>query len=182
MRQHKHLKLHFCSFSFMNDFYRSAFGVRFSLRSVSMLAFLAALPNLLGAIVMPTPLGFHFHLFQIGIFLAALLYGQWGGAVSGAFGSIFTAIALNNPFIIAGNIILGFFTGLFLKRVNIITAAMLAYAVQLPWLWYTDIFLAGMKAGAVKAVMWALLFSNLVWAAVAFLAGKKIGLRDKRWC
>ncbi len=154
--------------------YKNFFGVNFSYRSVLLLAFLALFPNLLGLIVLPTPFGFKFHLFQIAVFLAALLYGKWGGALSGAAGSVYTAIALNNPFIIGGNIILGFSTGFFAKRTNIVFAVLAAYAIQLPWLYYTDL-LAGMPEPAVRGVVVALLFSNVVWAAVAALIYKRIG-------
>ncbi len=154
--------------------YENLFGVRFSFKSLAVLAMLAVFPNLLGMIVLPTPFGFKFHFFQILIFLAAALYGKWGGAASGAFGSIYVAIALNNPYIILGNILLGFFTGIFAKRINLMSAAIFAYAIQLPWLWYSDIFLAGMPVPVVNGVMWALLFSNIVWATVAMLLVKKV--------
>jgi uncharacterized membrane protein len=153
--------------------YKNLFGVEFSFKSVSMLAMLAVFPNLLGMLVLPTPFGFKFHLFQILIFLAAALYGKWGGAVSGAFGSVYTAIALGNPYIIFGNILLGFFTGFFAKRTRLVLAVLAAYAIQLPWLYYTDL-LVGMPLPAVQGVIIALLFSNIVWAFVAALLYPRI--------
>ncbi len=153
--------------------YESAFGIKFSRRSVLLLAFLAVFPNLLGMIVLPTPFGFKFHLFQILIFLAALLYGKYGGATAGAFGSIYTAIALNNPYIVVGNIILGFFTGVFAKRTKIVFAVLGAYAIQVPWLYFTDL-LAGMAEPVVRGAIVALLFSNIVWAVIAGLTYKRI--------
>ena len=153
--------------------YENLFGVRFSYRSLLMLGFLAIFPNLLGTVVLQTPFGFKFHFFQILIFLAALIYGKWGGAAAGAFGSVYAAIALGNPYIIVGNVLLGFFTGVFAKRTRIVFAVLGAFAIQVPWLYFTDL-LAGMPEPAVRGVVVALLFSNVVWAAVAGLTYKRI--------
>jgi len=153
--------------------YESVFGIKFSRRSAMLLAFLALLPNALGMIVLQTPFGFKFHFFQIAVFMAALLYGKWGGALSGAAGSVYTAIALGNPFVIGGNVILGFFAGTFAKKQNFLVAAMAAFAIQLPWLYFTDLAV-GMPESAVMGVMAALFFSNIVWAAGAGLVFKRI--------
>ncbi|MBN2067247.1 MAG: hypothetical protein JW744_02155 [Candidatus Diapherotrites archaeon] len=153
--------------------YKNVFGMEFSHKSALMLAFLAVFPNVLGMIVLDTGLGFKFHLFQILIFLAAMMYGKWGGALSGAFGSVYTAIALGNPYIIIGNIMLGFFTGIFAKRAHIALAVLGAFAIQAPWLYYTDL-LAGMPEPAVRGVIVALLFSNIAWAFVAGKAYKRL--------
>lgn len=154
--------------------YESLFGIRVSFRSIAMLGFLALFPNILGMVVLQTPFGFKFHLFQILVFLAALVYGKWGGAVAGGFGSIYTAIALGNPFIIGGNVILGFFTGVFARKVNVVVAVLAAFAIQLPWLYVTDL-LVGMPEAAVRGVIVALLFSNIVWAVAAGLIYKRLG-------
>ena len=154
--------------------YRNLFGTGFSKRSVLMLAFLGFFPNVLGMVVLQTPFGFKFHFFQVLVFLAALAYGKWGGAVAGVTGSLFTAVALGNPFIVVGNGLLGFFTGLFAKRTNPVFAVTAAFLIQLPWLYFTDL-LVGMPEAAVQGVAVGLFFSNLVWAAVAWLLFKRIG-------
>ncbi len=154
--------------------YENLFGIPFSFRSATMLAFLAVFPNILGMVVVPTPFGFKFHLFQVLVFLAALLYGKWGGALAGGFGSIYVAIALGNPFIIVGNILLGFFAGLFAKRMHVVLAVLAAFAIQVPWLYFTDL-LVGMPEPVVRGVIVALLFSNVVWALAAATIYKRIG-------
>lgn len=155
--------------------YKTIFGVKFSHKSLLLLAFLAFFPNLLGMISFSTPFGFNFHFFQILIFLAALLYGPIGGITSGIFGSFYTAIIMHNPFIIVGNAILGLFTGIFArKKIPVVGAVMLAFSIQLPWLWYSDVFLAGMPVPAVNGVMVALIASNLLWAIIASLSYKKM--------
>jgi len=153
--------------------YENVFGARLSYKSVSLLVFLALFPNILGMVVLPTPFGFKFHLFQIAVFLAALAYGKFGGALAGATGSIYTAIALGNPFIVVGNVILGFFTGLFAKRTRVVFAVLGAFAIQVPWLYFTDL-LVGMPEAAVRGVVLALLFSNIVWAFAAALMFKRV--------
>ena len=156
------------------ELYRNLFGTGFSRRSVLMLAFLGFFPNVLGMVVLQTPFGFKFHFFQILVFFAALAYGKWGGAVAGTTGSLFTAVALGNPFIVVGNGLLGFFTGLFAKRTNPVFAVTAAFLIQLPWLYFTDL-LVGMPETAVQGVAVGLFFSNLVWAGVAWLLFKRIG-------
>jgi len=148
--------------------YKNILGFEVNYKTISMLIFLAILPNLLGMINLPTVFGFKIHTFQIAIFLAAAIYGPLGGAISGGIGSMYTAFAMKNPYIAIGNIILGFGAGFFIRRgFGIIQSVLMAYAIQMPWLYLTDVFLAGMPHSLVANIMIALFFSNLVWAAVA---------------
>ena len=120
-----------------------------------------------------TIFGVRIHFFQYLIFLAAIIYGPLGGIISGAVGSVFTAFALNNPYIIIGNIILGFFVGFFIRlKWNVIVAVLVAYFIQLPWLWLTDVYLAGMSVKVVNGIVVALFISNILWGAVAGWSSK----------
>lgn len=154
------------------------FGNEFAVswRNILLLGILAIFPNILGMAVLETPFGFNLHIFQILIFAAALLYGPFGGAVSGGFGSVWAAILLGNPYIVIGNIIFGAVVGYLVKNrgVNIVAAVMIAFTIQLPWLWFSDIFLAGMPVGAVNGIMWTLLISNFLMAALVFIFRKRI--------
>jgi len=143
------------------------FDMRWTWRAVGLLAFLAIFPNILG-LYHTSIFGVRIHFFQYLIFLAALIYGPYGGLISGAFGSMYTAIALHNPYIIIGNMLLGSLFGLFVRlKWNVIMAVLTAYLIQLPWLWVTDIYLVGMPVNVVKGVVVALLVSNIIWAKVA---------------
>lgn len=156
--------------------YKTIFGteVKLTYKSILLLGFLALFPNILGTIHIVLPFGFRVHLFQILIFLAAIIYGPFGGAISGGFGSVYTAVLLNNPYIIIGNMILGFFVGFFLKKgFSIMPSVLLAYAIQLPWLIATDLFV-GMQLAVVEKVVVALFISNLVWAYVAGKSSKYV--------
>jgi len=147
--------------------YRDIFSIKLDYKSVSLLVFLAILPNVLGMLNISTSLGFKLHFFQIGIFAAAMLYGPLGGAVSGGIGSAYSAILMNNPYIIIGNIILGFFAGLFMRHGwHTVISVLAAYLIQLPWLWISDIYFAGMPVIVVKGVVAALFFSNLIWSLI----------------
>lgn len=134
----------------------------FSRRGLVLFLMFAVLPNLVGLIILPNVFGLKIHFFQYFIFLSAIVLGPLAGALTGIFGSVHVALALNNPFVLVGNAILGFFTGLLAKRIGIMKAALAAYCIQLPWLIYSDIFLAGMPAAVVQMIIVSLLVSNIL--------------------
>lgn len=141
-------------------------------RNLLLFILLLALPNLLGMINIPTVFGSKFHFFQAGIIFAALAFGPLGGAAAGAAGSVYSAIMLSNPYIVLGNIILGFFTGLFIRRgLPVLAAVLQAFVIQLIWLWPSDVYLMEMPVPAVNGIVVGLLLSNSIWA-LAIQAGK----------
>lgn len=154
------------------------FDIDINKRSLLMLLVLGILPNLIGAINLPTIWGFKIHLFQIAIFVSAAMYGPVGGMISGGLGSTYTAMMLGNPYIIIGNIILGTFTGiLFRKGFDLILSVIVAYLIQLPFLWITDVYIIGMPSELVTKIVIALLISNIFWAVIAKYSYPKI----KEW-
>jgi|GEM_PF-4884292 len=94
----------------------SVFERRWDRKEITLLACLVVLPNLLGLLNIDTGLGFKIHVFQLGIVIAALFYGMSGGLLAGTFGSIYSAIIINNPYIIIGNAILGLAAGYLIAR------------------------------------------------------------------
>jgi len=69
---------------------------------------------------------------------------------------------------LVGNGILGFFTGYFFRRrLSALVSAMLAFAIQLPWLVVTDIYIVGLPWSFVGPLILALALSNALWALVA---------------
>ncbi len=155
--------------------YKSIFDIRYGWKTFAMLSFLAVLPNFLGMLQYTTIFGLRIHFFQYAIFLAALLYGPIGGLVSGTIGSVYVALALNNPYIMIGNMILGFCFGLFIRYGwNFIVAVLTAYAIQLPWLWVTDVYFVNMPVPAVNTIIISLLVSNLILVALSKLTFNKI--------
>lgn len=148
-----------------------ALNVKWNTKTISALIILTALPNVLGMINITTPWGFKLHLFQLGIFGAAVFYGPIGGVLSGLLGSIYSASVMGNLYIIVGNVILGFFVGFFLRKgIHAILAVGLAYAIQLPWLIFSDYYLAHLSWPFIQGLVIALFLSNIFWAAVVHCA------------
>lgn len=147
----------------------------FDVRNMIMFSFLAILPNLLGMLHYTTIFGLRVHFFQYAIFLAAILYGPIGGMVSGAVGSVYVAMALGNPYIVVGNVILGFVFGLFVRlKWNLVISVLAAYAIQLVWLIPSDIYLAHMPVNVVWMVVFSLLISNVIFVSLAGMTAEKI--------
>jgi len=149
---------------------KNLLGFEFTRKNLLTLLLLAVLPNAFGWLVLNAPWGAgKFHIFQAMIFLAAGLFGPLGGAFAGAFGAMGTAVALNNPYIILGNVILGSLAGyLYMKRNwHMVPAVLAAFVVQAPWLYYSDVYLAHMPVPVVEGIIIALLFSNIAMALVA---------------
>jgi len=146
----------------------------FSKKSICTIILLTVLPNLVGLIVLPNIFGLKIHFFQYFIFLSAVIFGPFAGALAGIFGSVHVALALNNPYVLIGNALLGFFAGLLAKRIGIVKAILAAYFIQLPWLVYSDIFLAGMPAQAVQMIVASLFVSNILLGFFALKSYKRI--------
>lgn len=144
------------------------FGVKINEKSATTLLLLVLLPNLLGALQLSTPWGFKIHVFQFAIFLAAFAFGPIGGLLSGSAGSLFAAYLMSNPYILVGNAILGLATGYFFRRGrSYLVSVLLGFAIQVPWIVVTDIFLMNLPAFFVGRLVIALTLSNALWAALA---------------
>jgi uncharacterized membrane protein len=152
-----------------------SFDVEWNYKTIGLFLFLLALPNLLGMINIATPFGFKLHFFQAAIFLAALIYGPVGGLASGLVGSAYTAAMMGNPYIVVGNVLLGFFVGLFARYgMKTVFAVWLAFIIQLPWLVLTDYYLVHLPIAFIISLVVALAVSNTVWAIVAHYAAKPV--------
>ena len=145
-----------------------SFNVKWNYRAITLFAVLLILPNLLGLINLATPWGFKIHHFQFAIFMAAFIYGPKGGAISGLVGSLYAAFLMQNPYLIVGNVLLGFFAGWFFrKRLPAIAAVMIVFLIQLPWLVVTDYYLVHMPVSVILRLVLALAVSNVIWAAIS---------------
>ena len=145
-----------------------AYEFEINFKSISFLVFLALLPNLLGAINLPTFFGFKIHTFQYAVFIAAIIFGPVGGAISGGIGSIFSSIVLKNPYIVIGNMLLGFLSGYFIQRgMGFVQSVLLAFSIQMPFVYLTDVYLQGMSHAQVVSILLALFVSNIIWVTAA---------------
>jgi len=108
------------------------------------------------------------HFFQLGIFVSSFLFGPFAGAAVGALSSSYNGLfVIHNPWIIGGNALLGFFTAYLYTRTTPFRAAMGAYAIQLPYLVATDVFLVGMPFAVVAGIVLTLFAENIICAFVA---------------
>jgi len=136
---------------------------------------LLIIPNLLSLINIETNLGFKIHFFQLGIIIAAIAYGPMGGLLSGMIGSIYPSMITSNPYIIIGNMILGFAAGYLIRlRWNIIIATLIAFMIQLPWLIASDYYFMHLPIQIIIGIIIALTISNTIWSAIANYSSKYI--------
>lgn len=124
---------------------------------------MVALANILG--FFSIPLGFtNIHLMQFPIIFTGLLLGSLSGGVTGFLGAILMAYMLSppNPYILFGNAILGFVTGLFysnlrkMKRKSImpqLLSVLGAYIIQTPYVYLTDVYLMPMPPQVVLSII-----------------------------
>jgi uncharacterized membrane protein len=111
-------------------------------KTIAFAALMAALANVMSIppLAIPLPLGTFtssIHFFQLAVFLSGVLAGPWAGLLSGAVGSLYMGIT-RIPFVIGGIAILGVCTGLFAKKFRPVTACLLAWVVQAPYIILTD--------------------------------------------
>ncbi len=145
-----------------------------SFASAAFLVSLAVVAFALSFAVVPF-MQWQLHFFQAAVFASAFVFGPFAGAAVGALASSWSGlIVLHNPYILAGNAILGFAAAYFYTRMHPLKAAMAAYAVQLPWLVATDVFLVGMPGIVVAGIALTLLAENLVCGAIAMSVAPRI--------
>ncbi|HOW57899.1 MAG TPA: hypothetical protein PKZ12_07840 [Smithellaceae bacterium] len=138
-------------------------------------ALLIILPCLLSLINISFAQSWKLHFFPAAVMLAAIVFGARGGLAAGISGSLYTAIFLGNPYVIAGNALFGLLTGVFYKKTGkIIPAVLMAFACELPWLILSDYYLAGLDADFIAGLVVVLLLGNLLWAALINLGIKPI--------
>ena len=141
----------------LNSFYR-----RFALAALGALAF--------GLTFLVFPFAqWELHFFQAALFASAFLFGPLAGAAVGFLSSSYNGLyVIHNPWILGGNAILGFAAAYFYTRMHPVKAALAAYAVQLPYLLITDIYLMQMPLGVVAGLVFTLLAENAICGAAAW--------------
>ena len=127
-------------------------------RVLTFTAVMAALANILSLPLFTIPLqlgGFTsaIHFFQLAIFLCGILAGPWAGLLGGAVGGLYMS-ATKIPFVLGGIAILGGSAGLFAKKVSPVSAGLLAWLVQAPYVVMTDYVWFTLFAGMSSAIAW----------------------------
>lgn len=150
-------------------------GVNPYRRAAMAVGLLIILPWLLSLINLTFAQSWKLHFFPAAIFLAAVSFGPVGGLVAGVTGSLYSAVFLGNPYLLAGNAILGVMTGLFFRKTaRMVPSVLLAFACQLPWLMFSDYYFMGMSVEFIAKLVVVLLIGNLFWALLIHLSMKPI--------
>lgn len=146
-------------------------------KRLAFIAAMIAVANLLGLLgIQVGP--FRIHFLQLPIILTALALGPIPGAAVGFLGPVTNALSLPsvNPYILPGNAILGFIAGLTNARIsgkfkrpifNHIISVLLAFMVQSPYVYLTDVYLVGMPGVIVQVIVGTLLLEDVLCAFIA---------------
>ncbi|MRR16214.1 MAG: hypothetical protein EG826_07135 [Deltaproteobacteria bacterium] len=144
-------------------------------RAALAFGLLVLLPCLLSLVNVTFAGNWKIHFFPAAIFLAALSFGPAGGLIAGVTGSLYSAVFLGNPYLLAGNALLGFLTGVFFRKTGrMVPSAMLAFACQLPWLVVSDYYFVHLPLDFITRLAIVLCLGNLLWALMIDLAMKPI--------
>jgi uncharacterized membrane protein len=135
-------------------------------KTVAFVALMAALANVMSFPPLAIPVQFgtftsSIHFFQLAIFLCGILAGPWAGMVSGAVGSLYMGI-MRIPFVVGGIAILGACAGLFAKKSRPVTACLLAFLVQAPYVVVTDYVWFTYFTSTPPAAAWSIVTTVLV--------------------
>lgn len=138
-------------------------NLRLTSKLVAFIAVMCAVANILGFLTIPLGIS-EIHLMQLPIVLTGLALGPRAGGLVGFLGAAVMAFRLRppNPYILLGNAILGFFTGLFYLRLKKIKGRPIipqvisvlgAYIIQFPYIYITDVYLMPMPSAIVLTVI-----------------------------
>lgn len=109
------------------------------------------------------------HFFQAAVFSSAFLFGPLAGAAVGIVSSAYTGLyVIHNPWIIGGNAILGLAVAYFYTRMHPVKAALAAFAVQLPYLLLTDIYLASTPLSFEAGIVFTLFVECIICGFAAW--------------
>jgi uncharacterized membrane protein len=156
-------------------------------RIVAFVATMSALANVLGLLVIPAGV-VNIHFSQVPVILAGLAVGPLSGAFVGFFGFIIAAFRLPmaNPYILGGNAILGFFTGLIYSKISGMKARpilpqaiaiLAAFLAQAPYVFFTDVYLMAIPVPIVLAIISVLLLEDMISVFICHVILYRIDIR-----
>jgi uncharacterized membrane protein len=141
-------------------------------KSITFVATMCAVANVLGLFAIPIGIT-KIHFMQLPIILSGLALGPWVGGLVGLIGAATMAFNLvpTNPYILLGNAILGFFTGLFylyLGKMRVkpiipqVISVLGAYIIQAPYVYVTDVFFMAIPTFVVIEILLKLLLEDVI--------------------
>lgn len=149
----------------------------FTTRQIAFVVVMSALANVLG--YLSIPLGTtKIHFIQLPIILSGLTLGSLAGGVVGFIGSTMMALTLPKPnfFILPGNAMLGFFTGIFYFRLKKVKPPIIpqflsvigAIIIQFPYTYVSDVYLMSMPSSLVLfTILPKLLLEDIISLLIA---------------
>lgn len=155
---------------------------------VAFVASMGALSNGLGFIAIPAgPITFH--LIQLPIIFSGLAAGTLAGGLVGFLGAFVMAFTLPkpNPYIIIGNAILGLLTGMFYSKLRHMPgkqilpqmiSVLLAFVLQVPYVYFTDAYLMGMPNPIVLGILIALLIEDLASTVISHVILYRVNINE----
>ena len=142
-------------------------GVKVYRRIGIAFALMVILPFLLSLMNLTFAQNWKVHFFPAAIILSALTFGAAGGLVAGIAGSLYSALLLGNPYLIARNALFGFLTGVFYKQTHkIILSVVLAFICELPWLIVSDYYFMRLPAEFIIKLVVVLCLADIFWASL----------------
>ena len=162
---------------------------RLTSKLIAFIALMCAAANVLGFLTIPLGIA-EIHLMQLPIILTALALGPGAGGLVGFIGAAVMAFRLHppNPYILLGNAILGYFTGLFHLRLKKIKARPIipqvisvlgAYIIQFPYIYVTDVYLMPIPPPIVLTVILPkLLAEDLISVSLAHLTLFRVNIAE----
>jgi uncharacterized membrane protein len=156
---------------------------------IAFVAVMCAVSNVLGFFTIPLGVA-AIHLMQLPIILTGLALGPAVGGLVGCIGAATMAFRLSppNPYILLGNAILGFFTGLLYRRLRKIggrpiipqvISVLGALVVQFPYVYVTDVYLMSMLSAVVLTVILPkLLLEDLISVFLAHLILFRVNIAE----
>jgi uncharacterized membrane protein len=141
-------------------------------KSITFVATMCAVANVLGLFAIPIGIT-KIHFMQLPIILSGLALGPWVGGLVGLIGAATMAFNLvpTNPYILLGNAILGFFTGLFylyLGKMKVkpiipqVISVLGAYIIQAPYVYVTDVYFMAIPTFVVIEILLKLLLEDVI--------------------
>jgi uncharacterized membrane protein len=151
----------------------------FASKQIAFIIIMSALANILGAPPFIISLGaVNIHFLQLPILLTGLALGAVAGGIVGFIGPTVMAFTFRTPnlFILPGNALLGFFTGLFYSRLRRIRPPILpqllaligAVAIQFVYTYFSDVYGASIpSANLVFPILPTLFIEDIISLVIA---------------
>ncbi|VVB98704.1 Uncharacterised protein [uncultured archaeon] len=154
-------------FKFITEKKREYLPVNSFMRAAALVS-LAAIAFGLTFLVFPFE-QWRVHFFQAGIFASGFLFGPLAGLAVGALSSSYNGLyVINNPWIIGGNALLGLSAAYFYTRMHPMKAVAAAFAIQVPYLIITDVFIVGMPLAVFGGILATLAAEALICGFAAW--------------